>query len=50
MKQQKKKFKILLIKKMQNKLIKIARDNELFLKKFVKAQKKTDLILYKFCQ
>ena len=29
---------------MQNKLIKIARDNELFLKKFVKAQKKTDLI------
>ena len=29
---------------MQNKLIKIAKDNELFLKKFVKTQKKTDLI------
>ena len=29
---------------MKNKLIKIAKDNELFLKKFVKTQKKTDLI------
>ena len=29
---------------MQNKLIKIAKDNELFLKKFVETQKKTDLI------
>jgi farnesyl diphosphate synthase len=29
---------------MQNKLIKIAKDNELFLKNFIEAQKKTDLI------
>ena len=29
---------------MQNKLVKIAKDNELFLKKFLKTQKKTDLI------
>jgi farnesyl diphosphate synthase len=43
-KQQKKKLGIYLIKKMQNKLIKISNDTNIFLKRFIKKQKKTELI------
>jgi farnesyl diphosphate synthase len=44
-KKQKKKYQKLLQKKMQNKLNKIAEDTNLFLKKFIKKQKKSELII-----
>ena len=45
MKKQKKKYQKLLQKKMQNKLNKIAEDTNLFLKKFIKKQKKSELLI-----
>jgi len=44
MKKQKKRLTILVQKKMQNKLSKIAKDTNLFLKRFIKGQKRTELI------
>ena len=44
MKKQKKKYQELLQKKMQNRLNKIAKDTNIFLKRFIKKQKKTEQI------
>jgi farnesyl diphosphate synthase len=44
MKKQKKRLTILVQKKMQNKLSKIAKDTNLFLKRFIKGQKRTELV------
>ena len=45
MKKLKKKYLILQSKKMQKKLNKIAKETNLFLKKFVRRQKKSELII-----
>ena len=45
MNKKKKKLTILSQKKMKNKLVKIAKDTNLFLKKFIKKQKRTELVI-----